>query len=183
MSKAVKQMEMDALKQTFQDVRDLVVLSATRLNCQADYQMRAVLRKKNIRLQVVKNSLTHRVFDELGLRVDGCWEGPTLLAWGGTSLADLSKELDALVRKNDKILKVKTAVSEGQAIDFKKALAMPTRAEAIGRVVSLALSPASRLVSQVLGPAAQVAGPIKSLAEKTGEEAAAPAEAAPAATP
>ena len=81
MSKLIKQMEMDDLKNTFQDVRDMVILSASRVSCQADAQLRATLRKKNIRLKVVKNSLARRVFGELNMKVDKCWEGPTMLAW------------------------------------------------------------------------------------------------------
>ena len=131
MSKVIKQMEMDALKQTFQDVRDMVILSASKVSCQEDTQLRTALRKKNIRLKVVKNSLARRVFDEIGMAVQKCWEGPTMLAWGSNSLAELSKELEALTKKNDKI-KVKGAVSEGQEIDFKQALAMPTKARRRG---------------------------------------------------
>jgi large subunit ribosomal protein L10 len=178
MSKLIKQMEMDALKDTFQDVRDMVILSTSKVSCQADSQLRAALRKKNIRLRVIKNSLARRVFNEIGIALHKCWEGPTMLAWGSNSLAELSKELDALTRKNDKI-KVKGAVSEGQEIDFKQALAMPTKPEALGRVVSLALSPAARLLSQVLAPAVQVAGQIKTLSERA-PEGAPPAEAASA---
>jgi large subunit ribosomal protein L10 len=177
MSKLIKQMEMDDLKKTFQDVRDMVILSASKVSCQEDTQLRAALRKKNIRLKVVKNSLARRVFGELNMAVDKCWEGPTMLAWGSNSLAELSKELESLTRKNDKI-KVKGAVSEGQEIAFKQALAMPTKPEAIGRVISLAFSPASRLLSQILGPAMQVAGQIKTLSEGA-REGAQPAEAAP----
>lgn len=176
MSKVIKQMEMDALKQTFQDVRDLVILTASKVSCQEDTQMRAALRKKNIRLKVVKNSLARRAFDEIGMAIQKCWDGPTTLAWGANSLAELSKELEALTKKTDKI-KVKGAVSEGQEIDFKQALAMPTKAEAIGRVISLALSPATRLVSQILAPAAQIAGQIKTLSQRTPES---PPEAAQA---
>src|SRR5207302_10329185 len=87
MSKQIKQMEMDALKTTFQDVRDLVILSVSKVSCQADTQMRTALRKKNIRLRVVKNSLARRVFDEMGMKVEKVWEGPTTLAWGANSLA------------------------------------------------------------------------------------------------
>ena len=43
--------------------------------------------------------------------------------------------------------------------------------------VMLALAPASRLLSQITGPAAKVASQIKQLSEKKGEEAAAPAPA------
>jgi large subunit ribosomal protein L10 len=176
MSKQIKQMEMDILKQTFRDVRDMVILSSNKFDCQADTQVRAALRKKQIRLQVVKNSLCRRVFSEIGMNIENVWQGNTVLAWGGNSLAELSKELDALVKKYDKILKVKGAVSEGQVISFRDALAMPTKPEALGRIVSLALSPASRLVSQILGPAAQVASQIKTLSEKKEEALAAAPE-------
>jgi large subunit ribosomal protein L10 len=185
MSKQIKQMEMDTLRNTFKDVRDLIVLSANKLNCQLDHQLRSSLRKKNIRLQVVKNSLARRVFDEIGLKISSYWQGPTWLAWGGSSLAELSKELDGFVRKNDKILKVKGAVSEGEEISFKAALAMPTKAEAAGRVIGLALSPAGRLMAQILAPAGTIAGQVKTLSEKSPEpapaEAAAPEAAAPTA--
>jgi large subunit ribosomal protein L10 len=177
MSKEIKQMEMVALKQTFQGIRDFVVLTADKLNCQADHQFRSALRKKNIRLQMVKNSLARRVMDEVGMKITNCWQSPTLFAWGANSLAELSKEIDALLKKNDKV-KVKTAVSEGQEIAFQKALAMPTKAEAVGRVVSLAISPATRVLSQVLGPAMQIAGQIKSLSQNTAPPAEAPTASA-----
>jgi large subunit ribosomal protein L10 len=178
MSKQIKQMEMGALKQTFAEVRDLVLLSASGVNAQQDNQLRLALRKKQIQLQMVKNSLVRRVFGELGISLEKCWEGPTLMAWGAGSLAELSRELETLLKKNDKV-KVKTAVAEGQAVTFKQALAMPTRAEAVGRIVSLALAPASRLVGQILGPAGNLAGQIKTLTEKPSAEPAAEAAVPP----
>jgi ribosomal protein L10 len=163
------------LKSTFKDVRDLVVLSSEKLSCQVDYGMRASLRKKKIHVQMVKNSLARRVFGEMGMKADKYWAGTTLIAWGGGSLAELSKDIDDVVKKNAKLLKVKGAISEGQEIDFKTALSMPTRAEAIGRVVSLAMSPASRLIGQLKAPGANIAGALKTLSERT-EPAAAGAE-------
>jgi large subunit ribosomal protein L10 len=177
MSKVIKQMEMDALKATFKDVRDLVVLSTTKLTCHTDHGVRSALRKKKIHVQVVKNSLARRVFSDLGMKVDKAWGGTTMFAWGAGSLAELSKDVEALVKKNDKVLKVKGAISEGLEIDFKTALAMPTRAEAIARVVGLALAPASRLVGQLNAAGVRVASQIKTLSEKAApaETAAAPA--------
>lgn len=175
MSKVIKQMEMDALAKTLQGVRDLVLLNVSGLNAQADNQMRLALRKKGIRLQVVKNSLTRHVFTTLGLNLAKGWEGPTVLAWGGTSIADLSKELDAIAKKNDKV-KPKIAVAEGQEVSFADALKMPTRAEAIGRIVMLALAPASQLLGQITGPAAQLASQVKSIADQ--KEEASPTTAA-----
>jgi large subunit ribosomal protein L10 len=172
MSKKIKQMQMDTLKSTFQGVRDLVMMSVIGMGGTPNNQLRLTLRKKNIRMQVVKNSLAKRVFDEMGIPLSGIWEGTTTLAWGGTSVADLCKELDTLLKKNDKV-KFKGVVADGQQITFEQGLKMPTRAEAIGRVVMLAMAPARRLASQILGPASQVAGQIKSLKDKP--------EAAPAA--
>jgi large subunit ribosomal protein L10 len=178
MSKQIKQMEMDALGRTFAEVRDLVLLSVTGMPAQAENQLRLALRKKNIRLQVVKNSLARRVFDRLGLKADSVWEGPTTLAWGGGSLAELSRELDTALRKNDKV-KFKGAVADGQPVTFAQALKMPTRTEAIGRVVSLVLSPAARIAGALRGPAGRVAGQVKTLREREG----APAEGAAAPSP
>lgn len=187
MSKIIKQMEMDALKSTFTGVRDLVVLSVSGIDSQTDNRLRLTLRKKNIRMQVIKNSLTRRVFDELGLNIGAdspYWLGPTTLAWGGNSISELSRELETqvadLVKKNVKLkdkVQFKGAVSDGQVITFEQGKSMPTKAEAIGRVLQLALSPASRLLSQIRGPASTVAGQIKTISEKKDE--AAPAEAAP----
>jgi ribosomal protein L10 len=176
MSKQIKQMEMDALKERFANVRDLVLLSVTGVDARTENALRQTLRKKSIRLQQVKNSLTRRVFESMGVKITKGWEGPTILAWGAGSVAELSRELDTLFKKNDKV-KIKGAVADGQEVTFERALKMPTRAEAIGRVVTLALSPASRLVGQILGPAAQLAGQIKGMKDREGAaaEGAAPA--------
>jgi len=56
---------------------------------------------------------------------------------------------------------------------------MPTRLEAIGRVLLLALSPAMRISGQLRGPGGTICGQIKSVGEKK-EEGAPAEEAAPA---
>src|ERR1700722_3544341 len=121
MSKFIKNMEMEALKSTFKDVRDMVLLSITGLGSIADNQVRLGLRKKGIRLQVVKNSLTRRVFADMGMPIATGWEGPTTLAWGGTSVVDLSKEISPLLKKYEKNFKVKGAVADGQEVTFELA--------------------------------------------------------------
>src|SRR5947209_11697456 len=100
MSKQIKQMEMDALRDAFQGVRDLVALKVERVDARTDNRVRLDLRKKGIRLHVVKNSLARRVLSEMGLNAEKIWAGPTTLAWGGSSLADLSRELDTALGKN-----------------------------------------------------------------------------------
>src|SRR5437660_6327467 len=111
MSKIIKQMELAAMKKAFDGVRDLVMMKIVGLNAIADNQVRLGLRKKGIRLQMVKNSLARRVFSEMGINIKTGWEGSTTLAWGGTSVAALSKEIEALARKHDKFIKVKSALA------------------------------------------------------------------------
>src|SRR5262245_4471441 len=98
MSKEIKQLEMNSLKETFRDVKDLVVMSVSEVDCQQNHQIRTALRKKSIHLKMVKNSLARRVFDSLGIKADRLWDGPTFLAWGSSSMADLSKELETVAK-------------------------------------------------------------------------------------
>jgi large subunit ribosomal protein L10 len=188
MSKAIKQMQMTSVQDTFKEVRDLVVLSVKGLDCHADHALRAALRKKNIRLQVVKNSLTRKVFGELGMAVrqdSPYWSGPTTLAWGapGISIAEVSRAVEAELKNaktaasyKDKV-SVKGAIAEGQPVGFDVALKMPTREEAIAQIVGMILGPGSAIAGCLTGPPAQIASQIKTISEKT-EEGAAPAETA-----
>lgn len=181
MSKLVKQLEMDALRKAFGDVRNLVLLSISGLDAQAENQLRLALRKKNIRLQMIKNTLAARVFKDLGIDgLDPYLQGPTTVAWGLTGIAELSKEIDAWVRKIDKI-KPKAAVADGTVVSFDQAKRFPTRAEALARVVGLALGAAGRLVAQLRSPGARLAGQLKAIREKASGETP-PAEPTPAST-
>ncbi|HYV35226.1 MAG TPA: 50S ribosomal protein L10 [Gemmataceae bacterium] len=190
MSKKIKQMQMDDLAKTFHGVKDLVLLSVSGVDSQTENKVRLDLRKKNIRLHGVKNSLARRVFGQMGIKIEGVWEGPTTLAWGANSIAELSRSVEQAFLKNDKLkdkVKVKTAVAEGELVPFAKALTMPTRQEAIGNVLAAILGPAASLASQLTGPASQLASQLKTISEKPAEVAAAekPAEepAAAAAAP
>lgn len=178
MSKQVKQMQMTVLENQFQGVNNVVFLQAEKIDAQADNAMRLGLRKKNIRLMMVKNSLLRRVFGRRGVTVsDKIWAGPTVVAWGGDSIKDLSKELEPLLKDakfKDK-LKAKGALAEGQEVTFEQALKMPTRLEAIGELIGMILSPGAQIASALTGPAAQVASQIASIADKKPDEEAAPA--------
>lgn len=184
MSKLVKQMELDALSKTFHGVRDMVLLTADKIGSQLDFTFRKTLRDKKVRLQMVKNSLARKVFESNGVKVDAkIWSGTTLVAWGGDSIKDLSKAVDALIKdvvkknpKDDKKYQIKTAVADGQPIPMSVAMTMPTRLEAIGEIIGMILGPASEIASALTGAAGQVASQIGTIADKKEETpAAAPA--------
>lgn len=172
MSKQIKQMQMDVLAGQFKGVREMVLFSAQGVDAITENSMRLDLRKKNIRLQMVKNSLLRRVFGTMGLEMpDSAWAGPTIVAWGGESIKGLSKEIETYL-KNDKLkdkLKVKTAVAEGSPVSFDMALKMPTRLEAIGEVIAAAVGAGSQIAGCLTGPASQVASQIQTIAERSPE--------------
>ncbi len=179
MSKQVKKMEMDVLAKTFRDVKDMVFLSATGIDAITDNKVRLGLRKKNISLLMVKNSLLRRVFTDLGVSPgEDTWTGPTMVAWGAESVKDLSREVETALLKDAKLkdkVKVKTAFAEGLAIPFARALTMPTRKEAIGEIVGMILGPGASIAGCLSGPAAQIASQIQTIAEKKPEGEPAPA--------
>jgi ribosomal protein L10 len=191
MSKVIKQMQMDALKETFGAAKDYVVLNIVGLNAVADNQFRSTLRKKNVRLLQVKNSLARLAFKDLGIDIGSdsdYWKGSTTFAWGATSVSELSRSIEAELKNpktqaqfKDKV-KIKGAIAEGLLVPFAVALKMPTRQEAIARVLMLALAPGARIAGQIIGPASQLAGQIKQVSEKK-EEAAPTPEPAPEAAP
>jgi len=172
-------MQMDALEKTFDGVKDMVFLSVTGVDAKTDNAVRLGLRKKNIGLAMVKNSLLRRVFQKAGVEPgEAVWAGPTVIAWGGESVKDLSKAVEAALLKDAKFkdkVKVKSAVAEGQPVPFETALTMPTRKEAIAEIIAMVLGPAASIAGCLTGPAAQVASQIQTIAEKKPEGEAAPA--------
>lgn len=183
MSKKIKEMELNELRKTFRDVRDLVLLEPLKLDSSADYELRRGLRAKNIRVKMVKNTLVKKVFDENGVKVDP-GAGPTLLCWGADSPKALGQAVDAMLKqlrpdpKQPQKIKEKTGVADGEAMPLEKLKEVPTRQEAIGAVVAALLGPGSAIAGALTGPATQLAGILKAIEEKGGGgEGAAPPSA------
>ena len=98
MSKQVKNMQIAALKSEFGSTRDFVVMGINKLDNDANGALRTNLRKKKISLRVVKNSLARKVLGDLGLNVKGdspLFTGMTILAFGGSSVSELSREVES----------------------------------------------------------------------------------------
>jgi hypothetical protein len=72
---------------------------------------------------------------------------------------------------------VKSAIADGQEVPFAVALKMPTKQELQSQILGMILSVGSQIASQIVGPATDIAGQLKTLSEKKEEEPA-PAPAA-----
>jgi large subunit ribosomal protein L10 len=185
MSKQVKKLLTDDLRKSFDGVKDVVVLSVSGVDGIQNNTMRLALRKKNIRIQVVKNSLAKRLFGEIGLETAaGFLEGPSAVAWGGPTIVELAKEITDWAAKVKK-LEIKGGATAGTPLTREQVAALsklPSREELLGRVVSLALGPAARVVSLMNSPASRLLGQLKTKAEGAPVEEAAPEAATSEAT-
>lgn len=191
MSKYVKELMMDQLRADFDGTRSVLILDFKGLDAVSENQLRLDLRKKNIRVRTLKNSLARKVFSDIGLPgLDRYLEGPSVAIWGGEGVAELAKEITAQVKKLKKP-EIKGGAVDGVVIsptqvdDITK---LPSREELIGRVAALALAPVQRVVSLANAPASGLLGQLKAIADKEGEvtpetSAETTPEAGPEATP
>ena len=171
MSKPVKDLVTEEYKDRYGKMDSACVVSVIGLDGNASNRLRRELLAKKIRLQMVKNSLARRVFGQMGITFGDIWAGPTTIAWGGNSVAELSRTLDTTFKKNDKLkdkVKIKTAVAEGEVVPFEKALTMPTRQEAIANVLAAILGCADLMALRLApdDPSFQDAEEIQKAAER-----------------
>lgn len=172
MSKPVKQLIMQDYQTRLAGTSDAMVISIRGMNAIDTNKVRHTLRKKNIKVQVVRNALAKRVIGEGGgglAALAEVLEGPSALAWGGNSVVEVAREIVALIATFP-LLELKGAVLDGQLFKGKAGVTelskFPTREEAIGQVVSLVVGPGRKLVAQVKGPGSNVAGIIKAIETK-----------------
>lgn len=172
MSKKIKELELNALRQTFQGVKNYVLLEPIKLDSAAEFDMRKKLRGQKIKVKLVKNTFAKKVLEENAVKLDNVWSGPTMLCWGADSVKALATAVDTAVKETKKDpkapdkIKVKGAVADGQAVTFELAKTLPTREEAIGGVLAAILGPASALAGCLVGPGGQVAGLVAAVEEK-----------------
>jgi len=169
MSRKIKELVQQELKSHFDGVNELIVVSLRGIDGNDNNVLRGELLQKQIRLRVVPNSLASRVFEGMDMgSIRDVLSGPCAIAYGAENIVDLAKALIEWDKKLEKF-EIKGGFLEGRTLDAaaaKDLAKMPSRAELQGQVVSLALAPGGRLVSQIGSPAGCLAGCVKALIEK-----------------
>ncbi|GIW89327.1 MAG: 50S ribosomal protein L10 [Isosphaeraceae bacterium] len=184
MSKYVKELQMDQLKAELNGHRSVLILDLKGLDAVSENRLRLDLRKKNIRLRALKNTLARQVFSQLGLHgLDPLLTGPSVAAWGGDGVAELAKEI------SDQVKKLKKPQIKGGTVDgvpvgpaqIEEITKLPSREALIARVIGLALAPAQRIISLANAPAANLAAQLQTIAEADSGAGETPAPNEPAA--
>lgn len=185
MSKKIKELELNALRKTFEGVKNYVIVEPIKVDAAADFEFRKTLRGQKITVKMVKNSLMGKVLAENGVKADPL-SGTNLLCWGAESCKGLATAVESAVKDSKKDPKAPdkfkirpNAIAEGETISFEVMKTLPTRQEAIGDVLAALLGPGASLASAIAGPGAQLASILKTIEEKGPATAQAPAATEP----
>ena len=177
MSKFVKDMITKDLRNRLDGVEDALLVDLIGLKNDKNVALRQRLRKKNIQLLVVKNSLAARATQ--GTRPEkafGDVGGTMALIWGGEDIISLAKEVVSIAEdKNFEPFVAKGGVMDGQPLgaDQVKAVSKwPSRKEQLSILSGQILSVGSTLSGQLLSGGSKLASQIKKKSEEGGEAAA-----------
>jgi large subunit ribosomal protein L10 len=174
MSKVIKGMMIDEIRQSIGECRDVIVIDMSKLDGVSDNKFRLEMQKKGINLLQVKNSLAKRALADSGFTaLNQSLLGPSTLVWGADDIVALSKEITKWV-KDLKKLEVKGGSAGGEAIDAAGVESLsksPGRAELLSIISGQILAPGAKLSSQLLAMGGKVASQVKKISEKEGEAA------------
>lgn len=169
MSKLVKNLIGDELKQRYSDVESAVWIEIVGMDGITNNLFRRALHGKQMKLEVVKTSLLRRVLADAPLKkLADKLEGPAALITGGESAVTIAKLVEEWLPKS-KNLKLRGALLEGELIEEKRVgelSRMPTKRDMQARVAGMIRSPGAKLSAAILSPGGNIAGALKAMIEK-----------------
>ncbi len=171
MSKVVKNMMMDDLREAVGAGREVIVVDVSKLDGVTSNKWRVALSKKQIRAVGVKNAVARKALGDVGLTGLGpALKGPSTIVFGGEDIVALSREIADWAKKLKDLQISGGAIGETSlsAADVETLSKSPGRLELLGQLAGLILSPGAQLAAAIQGPGGKVAGCVKSLADKEG---------------
>jgi len=174
MSKFVKDLITKDLRNRLDGVEDALLVDVIGLKNETNVALRQRLRKKNIQLLVVKNSLARRATEGTSLApAFETADGTMALIWGGEDIISLAKEVITISEdKNFQPFAPKGGVMDGQPLAGEQVKAIskwPSRSEQLSILSGQILSVGAMLSSQLLSAGGKLASQIKKKSEEGGE--------------
>jgi large subunit ribosomal protein L10 len=138
-------------------------------------EIRNLFREKGIKMQVVKNTIIKRAFEELKITgLDGFLVGPTSLIMANEEdPIEPAKIITKFHKDHAGMLPVKVVQMDNQNYEGEKLIdlsKMPGKTELQAQIITLALGPGSNLIALLKGPGGKLAGQIKAYVEKLEKE-------------
>jgi large subunit ribosomal protein L10 len=169
-SKAIKDLIVRDYRSRLGNVSDAMLIGIRGVKAIPAGKMRRDLAGKKIRVTVLRNALAKKAFAGTPLEpLSKLLSGSNAAVYGGSSVIEVAREIVKIVATIPEV-ELRGAVLDGQLYEGKKGVEelsrYPTKSEAIANIVTLVVSPARKLVAQVKGPGAQLAGVIKAIEQK-----------------
>lgn len=171
MSKTLKRLITEELKQRLTGVTDLVLVNVIGLDSSNTYKLRTELRKKGLSLLVVKSSLARRATEGTSLApaFEGA-EGSVACVYGGEDFISLVKEMVAIHKKPEyEKVESRGGVMDGEKLSpekLKEVAKWPNRVGQISLLLGQILGPGGKLMSQVNSPGGKLLSQVKKISEK-----------------
>jgi large subunit ribosomal protein L10 len=149
-----KQKDLEALKKTLEENKNLFVTGYEKLTVSQDFQLRKTVRDAGGKYRVVKNNLAAKASEGTPIsELLGNLKGMTSLAYTAKDPVALAKALTKYSRENAAFT-FKAGMVEGRVIDIKAIsdlASMPPKEELYAKLLFLINAAATRLVSSVNG--------------------------------
>jgi large subunit ribosomal protein L10 len=170
MSKPVKELIIREYQTRLEGFDDAMLISIRGVGAIDTTRLRRDLAGKNIKVTVIRNTLARKAMEGTALEpLSKLLTGPSAIAYGGQSVVEVAREIVRIVEGMPN-LELKGAILDGQLYEGKAGVTelskFPTREEAIGKVITLVVSPAKKLLAQIQGPGSTIVGIIKAIEEK-----------------
>ena len=165
MSKYVKNLVADHIRQRLQNVNDALLVNMVGLNANANYRLRVELRSKNIHVLVVKNSMAARAMADTPLAgmFDGVG-GTAAVCWGSDDIVSLAKEITRILKTDQfPAFQARGGVMDGEQLTPEQVVQVakwPSRTEQLSLLIGQILSPGANLVSQLISVGGALASQI-----------------------
>ncbi len=176
MSKPVKSLILESYKKRFADVEGAVLIEVRGIKSNQNNKLRANMAAGKAKVSVLKNSLAAKALKGTKLEpLCSKFEGSVAMVYGGESVVNVARSLIETAKEMEN-LKFVGAVMDGIVFEADQIDALskyPTKVEAQGQVVTIILTPARKLVGQIVGPGRKIASLVKAIEEKKKEGAAA----------
>jgi large subunit ribosomal protein L10 len=170
MSKKIKEMMVRDYQSRIEGTTDAMLISIRGVKAIPTTKLRRELAGKKIKITVMRNTLARKVITGTALEpLAKLLTGPSALAYGGNSVVEVARAIVKLIEGMPEV-ELKGAVLDGQLFEGKKGVTelskFPTKQEAISDIVTLVVGPGRKLMAQIKGPGATVAGIIKAIEGK-----------------
>ena len=153
-NKNQKKKDLEDLKKTIEENKNIFITSYEKLTVSQDYQLRKTIREAGGQYRVIKNNLAAKASEGTSAKdLLGDLKGMTSLAYTSKDPVALAKALTKY-SKDNAAFTFKAGMVEGRAIDIKAIsdlAAMPPKEEIYAKLLYLINATATRLVTSING--------------------------------